>query len=56
MRQCFRGVYSAVLALRREYSIMALAVSSNYRTQLSMLAWNSPAQMFGSAGSSKLTA
>jgi len=32
MRQRFRVVYWAVLALRREYSIMVLAVSNNNRT------------------------
>ena len=32
MRQRIRVVYWAVLALRREYSIMGLAVSNNNRT------------------------
>jgi len=32
MRQRIRVVYWAVLALRREYSIMMLAVSNNTRT------------------------
>ena len=32
MRQRIRVVYWAVLALRREYSIMELAVSNNNRT------------------------
>ena len=32
MRQRIRVVYWAVLALRREYSIMGLAVSNNYET------------------------